>query len=131
MGNKIENLLSRVVAVEDRFNSRPSDVAEQRRRDEVMRYAIFSFMFSTYLLPASSRSSRNSCGRRPMLIMSKMMKKRSHFSKIYGRRSSIIRFVSHPNTLLSINRATGGTTNDGQRRKTQLDGECPHLFLEK
>ena len=53
VGNKIENLLSRVVAVEDHFNSRPSDVAEQRRRDELIRYAMSSIMFSADPLPAS------------------------------------------------------------------------------
>ena len=38
-GNKIECLLPRIVALEERFNSRPSDVAEQRRRDELIQYA--------------------------------------------------------------------------------------------
>ena len=93
MGKKIENLLSRVVAVEERFSSRPSDVAEQRRRDELMRYAMSSIMFSADLLPASSRSSRNSCGRCQMLTRFKTMKKRLCFLKIYRRRSSGIRFV--------------------------------------
>ncbi|KAF9645835.1 hypothetical protein BDM02DRAFT_395499 [Thelephora ganbajun] len=34
---KIEYLLSRVVALEERFYSRPDDVAEQRRRDKLIR----------------------------------------------------------------------------------------------
>ena len=38
MGNKISNLLSRIVALESCFDSRPSDVAEQRRRDDLIRY---------------------------------------------------------------------------------------------
>ena len=38
---------------------------------------------------------------------------------------------SSPDALLSINRVTEGTTNDGKRRKTQTDGECSHLYLEK
>ena len=39
MGNKVENLFSSVTALEEDFNSRPDDVAEQRRRDELIRYA--------------------------------------------------------------------------------------------
>ena len=38
VGNKISNLLSRIVALESCFDSRPSDVAEQRRRDDLIRY---------------------------------------------------------------------------------------------
>ena len=42
LGGKIEGLLSRVVELENRFDSRPSDVAEQRRRDVLRRYvAVF------------------------------------------------------------------------------------------
>ena len=37
MGNKISNLLSRIVVLESCFDSRPSDVAEQRRRDDLIR----------------------------------------------------------------------------------------------
>ncbi|KAF9643956.1 hypothetical protein BDM02DRAFT_1270605 [Thelephora ganbajun] len=36
IGNKIEVLLSRVVALEERFYSRPDDVEEQRRRSELI-----------------------------------------------------------------------------------------------
>ena len=38
MGNRIKNLLSRVVALEEGFDSRPSDVADQRHRDELIQY---------------------------------------------------------------------------------------------
>ena len=37
MGNKLSNLLSRIVALESRFDSRPSDMTEQRRRDDLIR----------------------------------------------------------------------------------------------
>ena len=40
MENKIEILLSHVVALEELFDSRPGDVAEQRRRDELIQYAV-------------------------------------------------------------------------------------------
>ena len=38
MNNRIENLLSRVVILEERLDSRPSDVADQRHRNELIRY---------------------------------------------------------------------------------------------
>ncbi|KAF9643540.1 hypothetical protein BDM02DRAFT_1414393 [Thelephora ganbajun] len=37
IGNRTENLLSRIVALEEHFYSRPDDVEEQRRRDKVIR----------------------------------------------------------------------------------------------
>ena len=37
VGNKVSNLLSRIVALEDCFDSPPSDVADQRRRDDLIR----------------------------------------------------------------------------------------------
>ena len=39
-GNKIEGLLSRTVALEQCFDSRPDDVQEQRRRDELRRCVV-------------------------------------------------------------------------------------------
>ena len=41
MGNKVENLFPRIIALEERFDSRPTDVAEQRHRDELLGYAAF------------------------------------------------------------------------------------------
>ena len=38
VSNRVKNLLSRVVALEERFNSRPSDVTDQRHRDGLIRY---------------------------------------------------------------------------------------------
>ena len=40
MGKKIEVLLPQVVALEERLDSRPGDVTEQRRRDGLIRYTI-------------------------------------------------------------------------------------------
>ena len=54
MNNRIENLLPHVVILEERLNLRPSDVAEQRHRDELIRYvAIPPFLFDSYSLLAS------------------------------------------------------------------------------
>ena len=52
MNNRIENLLSRVVSLEERFNSRPSDVADQRRRDELIRY-VTVLLYSRCSFPSS------------------------------------------------------------------------------
>ena len=38
IGNKVEVLLSHVVTLEECFDSRPGDVTEQRRRDQLIRY---------------------------------------------------------------------------------------------
>ncbi|KAF9645892.1 hypothetical protein BDM02DRAFT_395232 [Thelephora ganbajun] len=42
IGNKIQVLLSRMVALEKRFNSRPDDVEELRRRAKLLRYAVIT-----------------------------------------------------------------------------------------
>ena len=39
MENKVANLLPRIVALEERFDSPPGEVAEQRRRSDLIRYA--------------------------------------------------------------------------------------------
>ena len=52
MNNRIENLLSRVVSLEERFNSRPSDVADQRHRDGLIRY-VTVLLYSHYSYPSS------------------------------------------------------------------------------
>ena len=36
----VKNLLSRIIALEDHFDSRPGDVAEHRRREELIWYAV-------------------------------------------------------------------------------------------
>ena len=38
VGDKITGLLLRIAVLENHFDSRPSDVSEQRRRDELRRY---------------------------------------------------------------------------------------------
>ena len=38
VGNRVENLLSRVVELEEDFDSCPHDVAEQRRRSKLREY---------------------------------------------------------------------------------------------
>ena len=39
MENRVANLLPRIVALEERFDTRPSNVSEQRRRNDLIRYA--------------------------------------------------------------------------------------------
>ena len=52
MNDRTKNLLSRVVSLEERFNSRPSDVADQRRRDELIRY-VTVLLYSRCSFPSS------------------------------------------------------------------------------
>ena len=42
VGNKIEDLLPRIVALEARFATRPDDVAEQRRRSDLILYVVIA-----------------------------------------------------------------------------------------
>ena len=53
MGNKVEVLLPRVAALEEHFDSRPGDVAEQRRRDELIQYATMLTSYDTALTLSS------------------------------------------------------------------------------
>lgn len=39
LGNKIEDLLTRIVTLEERFDSHPNDVEEQRGRYKLIQYA--------------------------------------------------------------------------------------------
>ena len=45
MNNRIKNLLSRVVSLEECFNSRPIDVTDQRRRNKLIEY-VTDFLYS-------------------------------------------------------------------------------------
>lgn len=61
--NKAEDLIPRVDAMEKHFDSHPSDVAELRRRDEVILYAIIRpTVLGAEFFPVSSRTSRNGFG---------------------------------------------------------------------
>ena len=46
MGNRISVILSRLITLEELFDSCPSDVAEQRNRDGVIRYVIIPPLYS-------------------------------------------------------------------------------------
>ena len=57
----IENLLPRVIALEEHFDSRPGDVAEHRRREELIWYAVSrSLRSSADFLVAHSRTLKDS-----------------------------------------------------------------------
>ena len=58
MGNTIENLLSRVVALEDCFDSPPSGVPEQRRRSDLIRYAIVPSLLPALIPPQQAQCNR-------------------------------------------------------------------------
>ena len=52
MNNRIKNLLSRVVSLEECFNSRPIDVTDQRRRNKLIEY-VTDFLYSRCSFPSS------------------------------------------------------------------------------
>ena len=45
IGNKIRDLLSRINSLEERFDSHPDDVAEQRGRYKLIQYAAISSLY--------------------------------------------------------------------------------------
>lgn len=101
IGNKIENLLLHVAALEALFTTRPGDVEEQRRRNELIRYVVIvPFRPNAEFCPASSMASRNSCARctggqdcRNLMNMLKAVKTCSGFSKISKGPSPTTGFV--------------------------------------
>ncbi|KAF9644524.1 hypothetical protein BDM02DRAFT_936188 [Thelephora ganbajun] len=95
IGNKIEDLLSRIVALEEHFYSRPDDVEEQRRRNNLIRE------FSRIEGQLRSLSLR-SLSRDDLLNMFKTTNKFMGSSKIYGGLSLITRFVHDPGSLVCI-----------------------------
>ena len=90
IGNKAKDMVLCVDALEKHFDSRPSDVAQQRHRGEVIRYAtICPTVLDAETFPVCSRASRHSYS----LVAYKTMEIYSNFSKIYERLYLIIRSV--------------------------------------
>lgn len=54
MANRIEILLSHVVVLEERLDSRPSDIAEQRRRDDLIRFVLVYLLRLVFKFPPVS-----------------------------------------------------------------------------
>ena len=52
MDNRVKILLSRLASLYECFNSRPSDVADQRRRDDLIRY-VTVLLYSRCSFPSS------------------------------------------------------------------------------
>ncbi|KAF9642557.1 hypothetical protein BDM02DRAFT_3133008 [Thelephora ganbajun] len=114
IGNKIEVLLSCIVALEERFDSRPGDVEEQRRRRELIGCG------AEFLL-ASSGTLKDNCGlclrslsRGNLLNVFKTTKRFTGSWKIYGR-------------LCLITRTTGGATKGNIRSTAQANTEAAVL----
>ena len=109
MRNKIEDLLSRAVALEADFATLPGDVDEQRRRHQLILYVVQSspLELDIEFFPAISRRSRRNCGLpttgrgcSDLLAMFKMKKMRSGFSRICERPSQSTRSVHHIDAIL-------------------------------
>jgi len=111
--NKIEDLLSRVAALEEDFATLPGEVDEQRRRRELIWYVTLrSFLRpGVDFLPVSSRTSRGNCGPSmrgkscsDLMTTFETMKMYSGFSKTCERPSPITGFVQHHCTILDVDR---------------------------
>jgi len=101
-----------MVVLEERFTTRPGDVAEQRCRRELIRYVIIPpLRWGTELRPASSRTLRDDYGhglrgwdRSDPLTAFKMTKRCLGSSKIYGRLSPTTRSARDLNTVLDADK---------------------------
>ena len=99
--SSIKNILPRIIALEEHFDSRPGDVAEHRRREELIRYAVsLSIRSGPDFLEVSSVASRGNYGCSPIsgghsgpLIVLKITKPCLVFLKIYKKPSSITRYA--------------------------------------
>jgi len=109
--NKIEDLLSRAVALEADFATLPGDVDEQRRRHQLIRYVTPRplLRLDIYFLPVISTTSRGDCGPSTrgkscsdLVTTFKTMKMYSGFSKICGRLSPITGFVHNLGAILDV-----------------------------
>ena len=100
IGNKAKDTILCVDALEKHFDSRPSDVAQQRHWREVIRYfTICPTVLDAETFPVCSRASRHSYS----LVAYKTMEIYSNFSKIYERLYLIIRSVCSPGALTDAN----------------------------
>ena len=109
MRNKIEDLLSRVAALEADFATLPGDVDEQRRRYQLIRYVVQSspLELDIELFPVISRTLRGNCGPlttgrgcSDLLTVFRMMKMCSGFSRICERPSQSTGSVHNLDAIL-------------------------------
>ena len=98
---KAKDMISCVDALEKHFDSCPSDVAQQRHRWEVIRYAtICPTVLDAESFPACSRVSRESY----LLITVKTMEIYVNFSKMYERLYLATRFDCDHDDRVDVNR---------------------------
>ena len=138
MNNRIENLLPRVVSLEECFNSLPIDEADQRCRFESIRYAVVLRIYVAHFLLASSVSSGGVCGcclrsrgYLDSLITFKMRTTCSGLSTTSKRRSLTIGFVHNlsPTLFSTLMTTADGATEDDPQSGGQADSESPRLHL--
>lgn len=116
VGNKIEDLLSRISALEKRVDSDPSDAAEERSWDKMILYVIVPLVvLGAEFLPASFRISEvnSGCctagqGNNDFPPTTKMIQICSNFcsnfSKTYERLSLITRFDRDSDTITRVDK---------------------------
>ena len=113
----------RIVALEERFDSLPNDVAELHRRDQVIRYAIMPLVgHYAEFLTGISRASKDDCVFSPKCLnnlqtLLKIMRKFLGSFKIYRRSFSIIRFVRNHRNFVDVNMVVRWHRNLQRTRK--------------
>ena len=113
-------LLSRVISLDELFVAPPSDMADKRRRDEVVWYDIIppSLLTADSLL-VSSRASRDICscclrtrGCHGLSITLDTMRMFPGFLRICGRLSSVTRSVCKNDDSSLLTGTADGATNE-------------------
>lgn len=113
--DKIEILRSRIATLEVLFDSPAGDMAETKRREELLAYVIslYLFVLGAQSSLGNSKPTRKRCDHCArslclcaLLIMSKTTKMFPGFSKIYKRLSTTIRFVCDHDTLPDVDAVT-------------------------
>lgn len=111
MRAKIQSLCSRIAELNLIFGSPINDVAEQMRRNVLLRYVVYPALSpGAEFLPVGSRILKHNCGlcsrsqgRGDLLTMSKTAKRFPGSSKIYKKLSPTTRLVHDLAVVLGVN----------------------------
>ena len=123
VSTKVEDIISRIIALEELFGTPAGDVAEQRRRGALIWYATVppSCGFCTEFFPGISVKSKQNfrcCTGSQRRSNSKIKGIYPSFSKIYGRRYLIIGLVHSPNTHIDADEDNSWHNRDSSTLKS-------------
>ena len=116
--NKIKVVLLLITSLDILFLEPPVNVADQRRRNELIRYVLIPHLhrYVPTLLPVNLGVLRRCNGRRArtwgLPVKFKAKKTGSDFSKIYMKRSSNTRFVHNRMYFSILTKTPDGAADD-------------------